>query len=161
MNREADAFPSIENAASESARWVENQEAHARDKEERERTKKEVRSQKKRIVLWSLILVCMVVVFSRAGTLASLTESPKELRVGSYQTDPVADDCIHNLWIISSRLQAGVTDPAHELVCPATNAPYRIEMVDGAPVVRCPNPEAHKCASLLVSQKQIIPEVSK
>lgn len=82
-------------------------------------------------------------------------ESPP--RVGVLETDEVGDECIENLDILLIHLQeTGEFDD--EIVCPATEIEYVVEM-QGEQVVRvlCPNPGVHELTALYVAASDTVP----
>jgi len=64
---------------------------------------------------------------------------PKQLRVGSYNTDRAGEACIRNLW----RIAAGEPGAA-KAVCPSSGQPYSVS----GRTASCPSPERHGLSEL-------------
>lgn len=105
-------------------------------------------------VRWAVIVACLVLVAVRLQGIKNVLQAEKPIRIGSYATDDVADECIRNLWRIS-----GGMVPEDSMVCPASRQPYRAGRTGSDTAVSCPDPERHGVRMITVAGKKRIPEV--
>lgn len=135
------------------------------DSDARERKKKEsiekTRSSKSRLPLmlkWAFLFAALGLLAFRMQFVTTALQKDKPLRYGTYDTNTVTDECIQNLWIISSRFRSGDFLTA-DLGCPLNAKPYRSEVVDERITVFCPNAGLHDLMELKVSQDAPVPVV--
>lgn len=107
---------------------------------------------------WIIFVLCLAIFAFQVPKIISAFQQERPIRQGPYATDDLTDRCIHNLWIISWRLQEGRIPNTH-MVCPASKKPYVIRHLRGDLVVSCPNPELHGAKELRVSRKHPVPEL--
>ena len=99
----------------------------------------------------------LVIAIQTPALIAALKDTPS-LRIGSYETDPLADACLKTLWQLSRLLQESEPlTPA--IVEPVTHKPYEVKKIAGEIVVECPNPELHGLTALRISEHAPAPEV--
>lgn len=134
-------------------------------KEQADREKKEDQGQsndKMWLGIKSLvILICLIFIGIQAPYLYSISqEAKKPARTGNYVTDAKTDQCIHNLWLISSQLQRKQSYE-HNPVCPLSKSAYVFSTEDEITTARCPNPRNHGFSSILVSNEKPMPLLIK
>jgi hypothetical protein len=107
---------------------------------------------------WIVGIVSFLVIAIQTPFLIAALKDTPPLRIGPYNTDPLADACIKNLWQLSRLLQESEPlTPA--IVEPVTHKPYQVKKVAGETVVACPNPERHGLTALRISEHSPAPEV--
>ena len=124
----------------------------------------EARERKKiisRLVACCIIFVCLgIVIFQLPKLRSTVTHTPQPNRIGSFNTDAITDQCIHNLWKIVKQHQ--LEDSWGEgFFCPVTGIVYEIEQTNFSFTVKCPNPEVHGFSIVQVSSDKMIPELIK
>jgi len=140
---------------------VERAERYIAEKEEKAPPRPRLRDTRAwRVTLGVVVLLCLVVAALQAPRVMEAMKPTKPLRLGTYETDAVADACLNNLWKAAALLQGGKTPPA-DLRCPATGRPYLVTRRDGQVEVRCPDPAAHGLKGLWASDRQPLPVVVK
>ena len=64
-----------------------------------------------------IVVACFAIVaFQMPEVLRALREKPKPVRYGSYDTDPIADQCLENMWRAIKLVQEGKKVPP-DLTC--------------------------------------------
>lgn len=111
-----------------------------------------------KIALSGLILLSISIVMVQLPGLITALRDDTPIRAGTYSTDRLADQCIRNLWHISSLLQKGNT-AFDDYFCPASKKPYVIITTAEDTVVSCPEPERHNLTGLSISKKSPVPKV--
>ena len=111
---------------------------------------------------WILLIFCTaIIIFQAPKLISSLSKSKQPLRHGTYATDKLTDQCITNLWHISSLIQKGNLQQIINLVCPASKKPYLVVKTEEDIVVRSPSPELYGFKDIRVSKKKPLPELIK
>jgi hypothetical protein len=111
-----------------------------------------------KVAMILIFLICFGIIAYQVPGIISATKEPKPIRMGSYETDEVTDNCIKNLWQIAYLIQQGQLGDAQGIVCPATGKPYVI-IQEPNTEAHCPNPGAHGFRDILVTKKTPVPEV--
>ena len=107
------------------------------------------------------ILICVVFIGIQAPHLYSLSqEAKKPAKTGNFVTDAKTDQCIHNLWLISSQLQRKQSYEQNP-VCPLSKSAYVFSTEDEITTARCPNPRSHGFSTILVSNRKPMPLLIK
>jgi hypothetical protein len=109
---------------------------------------------------WVLAAACLAVAASRLPPLTAAFAPPKPFRQGPLDTDRATDQCLRHLWTISRLIQEGRW-PSAALACPATGRPYLAQGAGPDLLVRCPSPESHRMAELVVGRSRPVPEVRR
>lgn len=112
-----------------------------------------------KIVISGIILLFIFTAILQAPRLTTIFKDDKPIRAGTYSTDRLADQCIKNLWHISSLLQKDKVTFS-DYFCPASKKPYVIITTDENMIVSCPNPGLHNLTGLSVSKKSPVPKVN-
>lgn len=107
-----------------------------------------------------MIFICFGVIFYQLPRIWTAFKEPKPIRLGSYETDEVADRCIKKLWQIAYLIQNGRPAEGQTLVCPASGKPYLIKLVANTEA-HCPNPGTHGFRDILITKKTPVPELKK
>ncbi len=103
--------------------------------------------------------ICLLVVaFQMPAVIRAISEEPKPVRHGPYDTDRHTDQCLSNLWLFSRSIQNG-DDLELDLRCPASGARYAISQSGDGAEVSCPNPGAHGLRKISASRKKPVPEL--
>lgn len=135
-------------------------ESDTREKKKKESIEK-TRSLQRRLPLmikWACLFAALGILAFRMQYITASLQKDKPLRQGTYDTNTVTDNCIQNLWIISSRMRSGDFLTA-DLTCPLSAKPYRSELFDERITVLCPNAQLHNLMELKVSQDAPVPVV--
>jgi len=147
-----------------SVREEEAKETARRERDLEEAKREEERFKRRQIFCLVGSLICLFIIlfqFSSVSPIGIPTLRQRPVRIGTTETDKMADRCIENLWKISQMLQRGEKIDRN-LVCPASGKPYIVEKTpDGDVVVHCPTPEKHGVSDLRVSKMSPIPEVEQ
>jgi len=136
---------------------LEEKQRKAEMLEERNRLRKTLRS----ALQWGLIIIALcVIIYQLPGLISSFKKNDKPLRIGTYKTNAVTDECIRNLWKTAKLLQEEKL-PGPDLVCPAGKKPFIISHENGDLVARSPDPGLYGFREIRVSKLRPVPEVIK
>ena len=130
-------------------------------KKEIQEKKKEEKKKWRYALQWVIVCICIgIIAYQSSAVLSAIEQTERPIRRGTINTNQVADQCIHNLWAISSLLQQGQM-PDGSITCTASGAPYHTGEKENNIVVQCPNPGKHGLLALRVDKQNPIPEVKK
>ncbi len=151
-------------AAMEAAKDAsENIDTKTRERADKENSREEKKRRRKRVVLTvetAVILLCLAVIGIRMPKMIKGFENKKPLRIGTYETDTITDECINDLWKISKMLQKGQI-PDNDRICPVSNKPYEVIRTNNDIIVRCRNTQVHGFGEIRVSKLNPVPEIVK
>lgn len=146
-------------AAMEALADYDKEETERRAAETAREAGKEKAKRLKRVVQWTVIVVCLGIIgYQMPRVVSVLDPEEKPLRRGAMTTDALTDRCIAALWKVSKRLQEGKS-PGTDLVCPASKMPFEIKALRDDVVVRSPRPELYGFREIRVSKKKPVPEL--
>ena len=111
-----------------------------------------------RTLQWGIVGTGLFIMALHVPNLISDLKDDKPLRIGTYKTDPLTDECIRRLWQVARLLQENIK-PGNDLVCPASGKPFIITEEENDVIARSPNPQLYGFSDMKVSSKRPVPEV--
>ena len=105
-----------------------------------------------------ILAICLGIIAFRMPSITRILKNDKPIRLGTFKTDAMTDECIRVLWQVAKELQEGRM-PGDDLICPASRKPFIIEKTEDDIVARCPQPELYGFKNIGVSKNHPIPEL--
>jgi len=131
----------------------EAKERHDESQQEKKRKKKSILA-----IQAAIILAAIVVAVIQIPAITESLQAEQPVRIGTYETNSITDQCIEILWKTAKGLQDGIL-PGPDNVCPASNKPLVVSEENGDLIVRVPDPERYGFREIRVTKTHPVPEL--
>ena len=106
----------------------------------------------------ALVVAAIIVILIQIPVLRASFAPDQPVRIGTYKTNMITDECLEFLWETARGLQSGRL-PGPDSVCPGGDKPLTVSREHEDVVVRFPNPERYGFKEIRVTKKYPVPEV--